>query len=243
MKFTPILLACALIFVGCASNNVAGTSTDQNISSESENDIETQAPKENETEKGKAPSEKADTKTETTNPSDVNPSEVKPTESEEKKTDSEKDKNQQTAKPEDEGKVDSDEGGKETPQLNYEKKSSLKAACDEAKFSMAAPEEIGEYKISEYRANEGHSVEIVYENSKQTISIKKSLGNLETSISESEYEINRFVNDGGNRFFLRGDSLSRIYICTWSSGDYSFSIESSAGMPRDSFLTLAREIN
>ena len=33
------------------------------------------------------------------------------------------------------------------------------------------------------------------------------------------------------------------YVASWTSGDYVFSVKSSSGLPRESFLTLIREIN
>jgi len=220
MRLTPRILAgalaCSFIFAGCASNKVPAG--------------------------GKTPAATTDTTT-TTVTTDI------PTETEENQ-DAQKDKeavgnngSDKAAEVEKESETDSE--STETSSSGLTKKSTLKAACDEAKFPMTAPDSIGDYKIKEYMAAEGQAVELVYESNTtgQTIAIKKSLGNLEKVGTESEYEVNRFVNDAGNRIFLRGDSINKIYIGTWNSGDYSFSIECPGGLSRESVLLLVREVN
>lgn len=225
MKLTQLILAgafaCSIIFAGCASNKVPaeGKTTDISTEAGENQDAQEDTKTTDSTEKG------GDTKSDAPAPS----------EKEGQKTE---DKNP----PKGSG---TESGEAKTSETSYTKKSTLKAACDEAKFSMTAPDSIGDYKIKEYMAAEGQAVELVYESNTtgQTIAIKKSLGNLETVGSESEYEVNRFVNDAGNRIFLRGDSINKIYIGTWNSGDYSFSIECPSGLPRESVLLLVREVN
>ncbi len=243
MKLLSLLaFSSVLLFVGCASNNLASNNlsseknTSPEISDAAEKSTDTPETQDNNIEETKPDSASSDSASDAQTPG---------TDSSDKETKSDGNQTGGEESPKTENEETEPEKDDEMQSANFKTLSSLKSACDEAKFIMASPEAIGEYEVKEYRAAEGLWVESVYESKStgQKIEIRKSLGNLETVGEESEYEVNRFVSDGGNRIFLRGDSPSRFYTGTWTSGDYVFSVKSSSGLPRESFLTLIREIN
>lgn len=128
----------------------------------------------------------------------------------------------------------------------YEVKSSLDAACKTAKFQMEAPSTFAIYKTSSYRAIAESRIDVIYKNTKKSdeeICVRKAVGNLDASIDSNDYPVEKFLNYGGIKILVRGKADEEYRVATWTSGDYSYAVESNVGFPKDVIFALIQEIN
>lgn len=114
----------------------------------------------------------------------------------------------------------------------FEKKASLDAANKAAGLTFSSPTKYTTYEAKEYRAIKNEMVEIIYKDSSnpdEDIRVRKAKGNLDISGDYNSYLTNKIVNDAGIQILLRGED-DRYHAATWTSGDYSFAIDSKAGI-------------
>ena len=114
----------------------------------------------------------------------------------------------------------------------FEKKASLDAANKAAGFNFTSPAKYTTYEAKEYRVIKDEMVEIIYKDSAnpdEDIRVRKANGNLDISGDYNSYLTNKIVNDAGIQILLRGED-DRYHAATWTSGDYSYAIDSKAGI-------------
>lgn len=114
----------------------------------------------------------------------------------------------------------------------FEKKASLDAANKAAGFSFTSPSKYTTYEAKEYRVIKDEMVEIIYKdtsNPDEDIRVRKAKGNLDISGDYNSYLTNKIVNDAGIQILLRGED-DKYHAATWTSGDYSYAIDSKAGI-------------
>ena len=131
--------------------------------------------------------------------------------------------------------------GKPNP---FEKKSSLDAANKAAGFSFISPSKYTTYEAKEYRAIKDEMVEIIYKDSSnpdEDIRVRKANGNLDISGDYNTYSTNKIVNDAGIQILLRGED-DRYHAATWISGDYSYAIDSKAGITENKLKGFVQRI-
>ena len=114
----------------------------------------------------------------------------------------------------------------------FEKKASLEAANKAAGFTFTSPSTFTTYSSKEFRAIKDEMVEIIYvdsSNPDEDIRVRKANGNLDISGDYNSYSTNKIINDVGIQILLRGED-DRYHVATWISGDYSYAIDSKAGI-------------
>lgn len=126
----------------------------------------------------------------------------------------------------------------------FEKKASLDAANKAAGFSFTSPSKYTTYEAKEYRVIKDEMVEIIYKdtsNPDEDIRVRKAKGNLDISGDYNSYLTNKIVNDAGIQILLRGED-DRYHAATWTSGDYSFAIDSKAGITENKLKGFVQRI-
>ena len=131
--------------------------------------------------------------------------------------------------------------GKPNP---FEKKASLDAANKAAGFIFTSPSKYTTYEAKEYRVIKDEMVEIMYvdsSNPDEDIRVRKANGNLDISGDYNTYATNKIVNDAGIQILLRGED-DRYHAATWTSGDYSYAIDSKAGITENNLKGFVQRI-
>ena len=163
------------------------------------------------------------------------PADSKKSKKNDKKADKKTDKKKET-KENEKAKAEEENQDNEVQMIGlpnpFEKKSSLDAANKAAGFSFTSPAKYTTYEAKEYRVIKDEMVEIIYvdsSNPDEDIRVRKANGNLDISGDYNSYLTNKIVNDAGIQILLRGED-DRYHAATWTSGDYSFAIDSKAGI-------------
>ena len=149
-----------------------------------------------------------------------------------KKSDKSADKKTETTQTKDNDKTKEKEEPMTGMPNPFEKKAILDAANKAAGFNFASPVKYTTYEAKEYRVIKDEMVEIIYKDSSnpdEDIRVRKANGNFDISGDYNSYLTNKIVNDAGIQILLRGED-DRYHVATWTSGDYSYAIDSKAGI-------------
>ena len=236
---TALLLSC--FFIGCATTEKTVDTNKTSYEAEKEPGVEPAKKSEPTETKEKAPETKpVETKQPETKQAETKQTETKqpetkqPAQTEKKQEEPKKEPEKTTPAPAVEETV-TDYGIKDV--------GSLDAANRTAKFTFQVPSTFAVYKPSKYRAAPESRIEVLYVDSKKNeLTVVKGAGNLDVSIDETSYNDIQFVNYGGIRIMLKGKGEEKFNVATWTSGDYSYSVETNVAFPKDVLFALIQEL-
>lgn len=220
-KICVLFLITEILVFGCASNNQTSKPEVVEVKEELELKIQENQAAENTLTEAETPVE------------EKNKEEAKEEKKEDKKKKKDKKADKKTEEKKEE-KVEEEELKDEMTGLPnpFEKKASLDAANKAAGLTFTSPSKYTTYEAKEYRAIKDEMVEIIYKDSTnpdEDIRVRKAKGNLDISGDYNSYLTNKIVNDAGIQILLRGED-DKYHAATWTSGDYSYAIDSKAGI-------------
>lgn len=123
----------------------------------------------------------------------------------------------------------------------YTECETLEQAAELAGFSLSLPESAADYPDRAYRAIEGEMIEVIDRGGDEEIRIRKASGSRDVSGSFNQHSESGTVEAGALRMATQGDA-GLVHVATWTQGDFSFSITSTAGMTSEELVELATAI-
>ena len=118
---------------------------------------------------------------------------------------------------------------------------SLAEASEVAGFGMRAPESVGDYARAAISAIDGELIDVLYGCGDDAIHVRKGAGTDDVSGDYNSYAEILVSKAGGVEVTLKGNA-GRVNLAVWTSGEYTYSVSTSAGMSRGEMMDLIREI-
>lgn len=126
------------------------------------------------------------------------------------------------------------------------KVASLESAEKIANFKMDAPKTFAVYKSSEYSVQDDYKISVTYKNTKnaeESFVVRKAVGNLDVSEDFKKYSFTKIFVENGTRVVAKGSEDGLYTLATWTGNDFTYSMESNTGFPKEVIFALVGEVN
>ncbi len=126
------------------------------------------------------------------------------------------------------------------------KVASLESAEKIANFKMVAPKTFAVYKPSEYSVQDDYKISVTYKNTKnaeESFVVRKAVGNLDVSEDFKKYSFTKIFVENGTRVVAKGSEDGLYTLATWTGNDFTYSMESNIGFPKEVIFALVGEVN
>ncbi len=180
----------------------------------------------------------------TSKPSKDDKTTAKPSKDDPKKTDGDSQEKTSGKTPKADDKTEGQ--GQEDTKEQSDGANSLSDAQKKAGFKIDTPKTLlTSFTGSEYSVVEKTIIQVKYSDPAKKddyVIVRKGLGNLDVSGDFGTYRFTKFFTSNGIRVLARG-TADGYNIISWTSGDYSFSVNSSVPLNEIELMEIVKQIN
>lgn len=119
---------------------------------------------------------------------------------------------------------------------------SLDQAAETAGFDFSVPEKTpnGD-SASVFRVMKDQMIEVVYSSDAGKLTLRKARGGEDASGNYNSFDKVEEITVGESVVTVKGDG-EKVYVATWNTGDFAFSIDAENGLTQDDVIAMISEM-